>query len=164
MPTCLTNLLTWPRKRWLVAVGTALATFALIGLPTDVIPNPVFGRAVAVTSWSMNVLILSSILSGMLVATYIKTENTVVEETSLKIGGVGGFLAFFAVGCPVCNKIALIALGYTGAIQYFAPIQPYLAAASILLLGYALRKRLVGESQCAVNYQAERSDVNNDSK
>ena len=164
MPTCLTNLLTWPRKRWLVAVGTALATFALIGLPTDVIPNPVFGRAVPVTSWSMNVLILSSILSGMLVATYIKTQNTVVEETSLKIGGVGGFLAFFAVGCPVCNKIALIALGYTGAIQYFAPIQPYLAAASILLLGYALRKRLIGESQCAVNYQVERSDVSNESK
>ena len=164
MPDCLTTLLTWPRKRWLVAIGTALATFAFIGLPTDVIPNPVFGRAVAVTSWSMNVLILSSILSGMLVATYIKTDNTVTEETSLKIGGVGGFLAFFAVGCPVCNKIALIALGYTGAIQYFAPIQPYLAAGSILLLGYALRKRLIGESQCAVRYQREGSDVSTQSK
>jgi hypothetical protein len=161
MPNCLTNLLTWPRKRWLVAFGTGLATFVVIGLPTDVIPNPVFGRAVPVTDWSMNVLILSSILSGLLIATYIKTQDSAAEETSLKIGGVGGFLAFFAVGCPVCNKIALIALGYSGALHYFAPVQPYLAAASMLLLGYALRKRLIGESQCAVRYQRAKIDVDN---
>ena len=113
MPDCLTTLLTWPRKRWLTAIGSALVTFAFIGLPTDVIPNPIFGRAVAVTSWSLNVLIISSILSGLLIASYVKTENSLAEDTSLKIGGVGGFLAFFAVGCPVCNKIALIALGYS---------------------------------------------------
>lgn len=164
MPDCLTTLLTWPRRRWLVAIGTSLAIFAFIGLPTDVIPNPVFGRAVAVTSWSMNVLIISSVLSGLLIATYIKTENSVIEEASLKIGGVGGFLTFFAIGCPVCNKIALIALGYSGALRYFAPVQPYLAAGSILLLGYALRKRLIGESLCAVRYQGEKSDVGNPSK
>jgi len=155
MPDCLTTLLTWPAKRWLTAIGSALVTFAFIGLPTDVIPNPVFGRAVAVTSWSLNVLIISSVLSGLLIASYVKTKNSLAEGTSLKIGGVGGFLAFFAVGCPVCNKIALIALGYSGALQYFAPVQPYLAGASILLLGYALRKRLIGESLCAVNLDAK---------
>jgi hypothetical protein len=51
----------------------------------------------------------------------------------------------------VCNKIALIALGTTGAMQYFAPVQPYLALFGILFLLYALQKRLVGESMCAVN-------------
>ena len=158
MPSCFTNLFTWPRKRWLVAIGASLATFAVMGLPTDVVPNPVFGRVVPVTDWSLRVLIVSSVLSGLLIATYIKTE-TIKTETrlsegkSLKIGGVGGLLAFFAIGCPVCNKVALLALGYSGALQYFAPIQPYFATASILLLGYALRKRLIGESQCAVNYQ-----------
>jgi len=161
MPNCFTTLLTWPRKRWLVAIGSALATFAIIGLPTDVIPNPLFGRVVAVTDWSMNVLILSSILTGLLIATYIKTENSVGEDRSLKIGGAGGFLAFFAVGCPVCNKVALLALGYSGALHYFAPVQPYLAAASILLLGYALRKRLIGESNCSVRYQVEKSEIEN---
>jgi hypothetical protein len=98
-------------------------------------------------------------LSGLLLATYVKTDNSVAEETSLRIGGVGGFLAFFAVGCPVCNKVALLALGYSSALHYFAPVQPYLAMASILLLGFALRKRLVGESVCSVNYQIEKSDV-----
>lgn len=159
MPDCLTTLLTWPRKRWLVAIAASLATFAIIGIPTDVIPNPIFGRAVPVTSWSMNVLIISSILSGLLIATYVKTDKTMTEERSLKIGGVGGFLTFFAIGCPVCNKIALLALGYSGAIHYFAPVQPYLAIGSILLLGYALRKRLIGESKCSVRYVAEKTDV-----
>ncbi|EPR75477.1 hypothetical protein ADILRU_2020 [Leifsonia rubra CMS 76R] len=31
-------------------------------------------------------------------------------------------LAWFAVGCPVCNKIALLALGYTGALACPAPV------------------------------------------
>jgi hypothetical protein len=164
MPSCFTNLFTWPRRRWLVAIGASLATFALIGIPTDVIPNPVFGRVVPVTDWSLKVLILSSVLSGMLMATYIKTETSVAEDKSLKIGGVGGFLAFFAIGCPVCNKVALLALGYSGALQYFAPIQPYLATASILLLGYALRKRLIGESQCAVSYKELKGAVDDQVK
>jgi hypothetical protein len=150
MPSCFTNLFTWPRRRWLVAIGASLATFALIGIP--------------VTDWSLKVLILSSVLSGMLMATYIKTETSVAEDKSLKIGGAGGFLAFFAIGCPVCNKVALLALGYSGALQYFAPIQPYLATASILLLGYALRKRLIGESQCAVSYKELTGAVNDQVK
>jgi hypothetical protein len=44
----------------------------------------------------------------------------------------------------------LLALGTTGAINYFAPIQPYLGLFGILLLLYAVQKRLVGESMCRV--------------
>jgi hypothetical protein len=164
LPSCFTNLFTWPRRRWLVAIGASLATFAVMGLPTAVVPNPVFVRVVPVTDWSWKVLILSSLLSGMLIATYIKTDTSVAENKSLKIGGAGSFLAFFAIGCPVCNKVALLALGYSGALQYFAPIQPYLAAASILLLGYALRKRLIGESQCAVSYKVLTGAVDDQAK
>jgi hypothetical protein len=57
------------------------------------------------------------------------------------------------VGCPVCNKVALIALGSTGAMQYFAPVQPYLALLGVLFLIYALQKRLVGESMCSVSFK-----------
>ena len=160
MPNCFTTLPTWPRNLWLVAIGSALGTFAIIGIPTDVIPNPLFDRAIPVTSWSMNVLVLSSVFTGLLIATYIKTENRVGEDLSLRVGGAAGFLTFFAVGCPVCNKVVLLALGYSGALHYFAPVQPYFAAASILLLGYALRKRLIGESKCSVGYMVEKSDTN----
>ena len=148
--TCLTAVMLWPAKRWVAAIAVAVATFFLIGLPTAVIANPVFGRAVGVTSWSMPVLITTSVLSGMFFATYVRMDAVITDENSAKVGSIGGFLAYLAVGCPVCNKLALIALGSTGAIQYFAPVQPYIGAAGLLLLMYALRKRLVNESQCAL--------------
>ena len=152
-PTCLTAVMLWPAKRWVAAIAVAVATFFLIGLPTAVIANPVFGRAVGVTSWSMPVLITTSVLSGMLFATYVRMDAVITDENSAKVGSIGGFLAYLAVGCPVCNKLALIALGSTGAMQYFAPVQPYIGAAGLLLLMYALRKRLVNDSQCALPKQ-----------
>lgn len=51
-------------------------------------------------------------------------------------------LAFFAVGCPVCNKIVVLALGTTGAMRWFPPLQHLLAVASIVLMAIALRGRL----------------------
>lgn len=70
--------------------------------------------------------------------------------TSGRLGVAGGLLAYFAVGCPVCNKVALLALGYTGALQWFAPLQPVLALVAVVLLAWALRRRLAGERACPV--------------
>jgi hypothetical protein len=162
VPHCFTAFLTWPLKRWLVAIFTALLTVFVIGIPTAVLPTPFFGRAVAVTSWSVPVLIATSILTGLLIATYVKTEPLDQEQKSLKVGGLGGFFSFIAVGCPVCNKIALLALGSTGAVRFFAPIQPYIATAVIALLFYAVRKRVLSESMCSVkitNYPMRRKKV-----
>lgn len=124
----------------------------LIGLPTDVIPNPVFGRPVPVTWWSLPVLAITSVLAGLLLATYVRepADEVVELDRPARAGGVGGLLVFFAVGCPVCNKLVLVALGTTGAMEVFAPLQPLLALASIGLLAVALRARLRNESQCAV--------------
>lgn len=66
------------------------------------------------------------------------------------MGLVGGVLAWFAVGCPVCNKIALIALGYSGAITWFAPVQPFLAGAAVILCAVALVIRLKGQVLCTL--------------
>jgi len=65
-------------------------------------------------------------------------------------GGIAGLLSFFAVGCPVCNKLVIVALGTTGALQWFEPVQPVLAVASIVLLGWALRSRLRSASACPI--------------
>lgn len=62
----------------------------------------------------------------------------------------GAFLSWFAVGCPVCNKLALIAFGYSGAITYFAPVQPILGVAALLLAGIALVWRLKGQIVCSI--------------
>jgi hypothetical protein len=44
--------------------------------------------------------------------------------------------SLFAVGCPICNKPVAMATGVSGALNYFAPVQPFLAAESVALLGY----------------------------
>jgi len=149
-PNCLTALLAWPARRWLVAILFAVATYLIIGLPTVVVDNGVFGRDIGVTSWSMPVLLVTSVLSGLLFATYVRVGEITSTEREAKIGSVGGFFSFLAIGCPVCNKLALIALGYSGAIKYFAPVQPYLAALGIGLLAYALRQRLTNEATCKI--------------
>lgn len=152
MPNCFTSIITWPTKRWITAIVGALGTYLVLGLPTAVIPNPVFGRAVEVTPWSVPVLAITSIFAGLLLATYVRTENYLPEEKSLKVGGIGSLLSFFAIGCPVCNKLVLIALGTSGAMSYFAPIQPFLAVFGVAFLMYAFRKRVLNESACSVDF------------
>lgn len=149
----LTVMRSWNRQRWMVAVMAGVAAYFLMGLPTAVIDNPVFGRAVAVTPWSTPVLIVSSVLVGLIMATYVNPLNA-FDDRQMKMSGVGGLLSFFAIGCPVCNKVVLLALGTSGALNFFAPLQPILAIAGVAFLTYALVKRLRNEQSCAVKSEA----------
>ena len=146
----------WTPRQVIAAAGFSLLFAILIGIPTVIIPNPVFGREIAVLAWNYPVWIGTSVLAGMLAATYVrpskdapKTASDDVEGTKQgRFGIFGTVLAWFAVGCPVCNKLALLALGYSGALTWFAPFQPVLAAAAILLTGGALIFRLRGQVFC----------------
>lgn len=149
----------WTPRRWGIAVVSGLAVAALVALPTAVIPNPIFGRAIEVTWWSYPVVILSGIFGGLLLATYIKEPGAEEIDKAAKVGGIGGFLAFFAVGCPVCNKLVLLALGTSGAMTWFAPVQPFLAVASVILMAWALRIRLRGMTSCEMPRAAADSSV-----
>ena len=125
------------------------------------IANPVFGRTIAPTPWAMNVLIATSVLAGLLTATYVRNDGPALvrspnvpdvlpDDHTARRGALGGLLAYLAIGCPVCNKIVLIALGATGAVRFFAPVQPYLAAAGLIALAWALVVRLRGELTCSL--------------
>lgn len=142
----LATLRRWPPRRWLVAAVWAVATVLVVGVPTVLVPTPVFGRAVPVTWWSWPALVITSVLAGLVAATYVRGSHA--PEDLSRRGLLGAFLTYLAVGCPVCNKVALLALGYAGALQWFAPVQPLLAMAGIALLAYALRARLAGELAC----------------
>lgn len=143
------SLRDWPLRRWVTAAVAAVVVALLVGLPTDVIPNPVFGRPVPVTWWSYPTLAITAVLGGLLAATYVReTVPTTTADRPARRGGIAGMLAFFAVGCPVCNKIVVLALGTTGAMRWFPPLQHLLALASIVLMAVALRGRL--RNTCAV--------------
>ncbi len=140
----------WSGRSWLTAAAAALGTLLLIAIPTAMIANPIFGRAVEVTGWSWPALIITSVLAGILIASYLQTDAISDVERPLRLGSAGGILSFLAVGCPVCNKLVLIALGTSGAMNYFAPVQPVLAVVGILFLGYALKVRLENLTTCTI--------------
>ncbi len=145
---------TWTARHWLTTIAGGAATALVIGLPTDVIPNPVFGRSMGVTWWSYPVLVLTAVLAGLLLATYVRDPRPAPDASDegldrpTRAAGVGGMLSFFAIGCPVCNKLVLIALGSTGAVRWFEPVQPLLALASVALLAVALRARFRTSTAC----------------
>ncbi len=160
-----------------VLLWTVLSALAY-GLVAAIIPNPVFGREIPPTDAAVTVWLLSAPLMGVIDATYSSpwaaatspimlldgdgsarhtpsaTATAAAEdERATWLGGVASFGTFLAIGCPLCNKIALVLLGTSGALSIWAPIQPILGAASLLLLvgtvAWRLRMRATGAS-CSV--------------
>lgn len=147
-----TALRSWGRRQVLVAAVGAVLVTLLIGVATVLIPNDVFSRDIPPVWWDYPVWILTGILCGALIATYVGQSDDAARQRSQRrsgpMGMAGAVLGWFAVGCPVCNKIALLALGYTGALTWFAPFQPVLAVAALVLTGVALVWRLSGQVAC----------------
>lgn len=150
MASALRTVRSWQGRQWLIAAAAAVVTVVLIAVPTALLPTPLFGRSVPPEPWSWPVTLLTGVLSGLVLATYVGGEPTERLDRAGRSAGVGGLLAFLAVGCPVCNKVVLIALGSAGALQYFAPVQPWLAAAGVIALAVALLTRLRSAQSCPV--------------
>lgn len=151
--------------RFLAWAGLAtLGSLLAFGLVSAIIPNPVFGREIPPEPFAIAVWLISAPLMGVIVATYLSPPPAVpvvlgagpapptspastppdvaAEQRRSLLGYAGGFAAFLAIGCPVCNKIALVLLGTTGALTIWAPLQPLLGAASLVLLAGTLAWRL----------------------
>ncbi|MFG1955276.1 hypothetical protein [Micromonospora sp. NPDC048830] len=146
---------TWTPRRLAAVVLGAAATAVVIAVPTDLIDTPLFTRSVAVTWWAWPALAATAVLAGLLLATYVQPADAGSPVAEKRLGTVGGLLSLLAVGCPVCNKLVLLALGTSGAMTWFAPAQPLLAVASIVLLGWALHRRLRYERSCPVPTPAD---------
>lgn len=147
----------WGARRWAAVVVGTIAVALLTGLPTVMIPNGVFGRMEPVTAWNRPVWLVTSVLAGLLLATYVREPDVAPAtgdgddlDAPARRGGVAGLLGYLAIGCPVCNKLVVLALGTSGALSWFAPLQPVLAVASIGLLAWALRTRLRTAAACRV--------------
>jgi hypothetical protein len=148
-------------------LGTA-ATLLAFGLVSAIIPNPIFGRSIPPEPFAIAVWIISAPLVGLLLATYLAPFPAPAPTTPVplagaaviglpsstgpgpsderdrggSLGAVAGFGAFLAIGCPVCNKVALVLLGASGALSVWAPLQPLIGALSVVLLVIAVAWRL----------------------
>lgn len=128
-----------PRRYWALVVPATVIGALALGIPTAVIPNPIFTRQVPTRPLDYLFWAVSALLLGLIGASYLIERDGQVQLEN-KVAG-GGLLSFLAIGCPVCNKLAVLALGASGALTYFAPIQPLIGLASVALLVYALRLR-----------------------
>lgn len=160
----------WTRRHWVTAGAVAVGTLLVVGIPTDLIDTPLFGRMIPPSWWAWPALLVSSVLAGLLGATYVAIPDPAVGSSSqdaatdpshdplggpedraaTRSGYVGGVLTYFAVGCPVCNKLVLLALGASGAVTWFEPLQPILQLVAVGLLGWALVRRLSAQQSCPV--------------
>ena len=138
----------WPARRWIVALFGLISTALVIGIPTGIVQTPFYHRMTPVLWWNYPVWIASSMLSGLILATYVRTQ--VSRDSASRFGIGGSVLSLLAVGCPICNKVVVMAIGVTGALNVWAPMQPLLGVFSVVLLLWALRRRLTGERFCAI--------------
>jgi len=134
----------------------ALGGAVVLGVPTGVIPTPFYTRMTPVRWWNSPVLAGSATLLGLTAATYLR-QLVPAGERSAKVATGGGLLSLFAIGCPVCNKLVVLAIGASGALRWFAPVQPVLATVSLAMLGAALWTRLGSEVACQTPSSAQPS-------
>ena len=145
----------WTSARWWFAAVMAIVSALAIGLPTDVIPNPVFGRqGTPVEPWAMPVLAITAVLSGLLFATYVRTGEPVETDAARPPQSVRQSRRAAVVlrhRLPDLqqdrrDRARHVRRGST----WSAPIQPYLGVVALGLLAWALRVRLRGEVACTV--------------
>jgi nitrate/nitrite transporter NarK len=112
-----------------------------IGVPADLIDTPWFGRPIEVRTIDYLILGVTAGLIGLIFA--IRPASTdVAFESQERTTVWGGFVSFLAVGCPVCNQAVVALVGTSGALSWWAPVQPVVGLIAVALLLYTLRKRL----------------------
>lgn len=131
-----------PPRTWVRAVPYALIAALFIGIPSDIIDNPIFGRPVPLRTIDYVIWGISSALIGLTFAIRLPNSHRKAEEKNDVRTAWGGFASFLAVGCPVCNQIVVAAIGTSGALTWWAPVQPIFGALAIGFVLWALRTRL----------------------
>ena len=134
---------------------TGVVAALAIGVPTGIVHTSLYSRMTPVTWWDYPVWALSALLIGLTVATYVRDRDGAPASLDRSRRTLGaGLLSAFAVGCPVCNKLVVALLGVSGALSYWAPIQPLLGLLSVALLATGLGVRLRGDTTCSTPRRA----------
>ncbi len=128
------------RATWLRAIPLTFAAALLIAVPADLLDTPFFGRPIAPKAIDYVILALTAGLIGLILAIRAPESNAAdAQERRTLWGGAVGFLA---VGCPVCNQAVVALVGTSGALSWWAPVQPVVGLVAIGLLLYTLHQRL----------------------
>lgn len=118
----------------------ALVAAALIAIPADLIDTRFFGRPIAPKALDYVILAITALLIGLILA--IRAPKTDAFESQDRRTIWGGAVSFLAVGCPVCNQAVVALVGTSGALSWWAPVQPLVGLVAVGLLLWTLGQRL----------------------
>ncbi len=139
----------WPARRWVAAVLGGGITGLVMGVPTGIVRTSFYVRMTPVTWWDYPIWALSAVLVGLTVATYVRVgavPRTGPDPARRTMGAT--LLATLAIGCPICNKLVVVLIGVSGALSFWAPLQPVLGVVSVGVLAAGLAVRLRGAAVC----------------
>ena len=143
------------RTRTLKALGVSAGAFALFGVVTGLVPNPVYVRMVPRTPLDYLFLTLTAGFLGIYAAQRVP-EETRSDDGAVTVSAVVGFLAF---GCPICNAVLLALFSSSALMTYLDPLRPLLGAVSVVLFGGLLYYRHTRAcASCAVDPSPEPGD------
>lgn len=128
------------RRTFIRAVPIAAFAALIIAVPADLIDTRFFGRPIDPKAIDYVLLAITSSLIGLVLA--IRPEPSLETEAQERRTMWSGFVSFLAVGCPVCNQAVVALVGTSGALSWWAPVQPVVGLLAIGLLLYTLRARL----------------------
>ena len=125
----------------------------LLGTIAALWPNPLFVRMTPTSGFELIVLVGQAILAGL----YFGIQR---KRPGHAVAGTGNVLAFLGIGCPVCNKLLLLAFGSALLLEYFEPVRLYIGLAGLGLIGYALWCKLTPRASCSDCVTAPRATEN----
>jgi hypothetical protein len=137
----------WPARRWLIAALVALLASVTLILGGGLFPDRVVAGAVVFMPgwWTLPAILLASVLSGLVVATYFSTpigaDATMCDTRWPSLGLIATYLA------TETRSLDPILSG---------AVRPLFALSALALLIWALRERLDSE------YNTTRSDSSAD--
>jgi hypothetical protein len=129
-----------PGGTWLRALPYGTVAAVLIAVPSDLIDTPLFGRPVDTRPIDYLILAVTASLIGLIFAIRVPQDEVSEKQDTRTVWG--GFVSFLAVGCPVCNQLVVGLVGTSGALSWWAPVQPVVGLAAVAILGWTLRYRL----------------------
>ena len=145
----LAPITSWPARRWIIAMATGALAALAMGVPTGIVRTGFYTRMTPVTWWDYPVWALSALLIGLIAATYVRVGESSPAAPDRSRRTIGAtLLSTFAIGCPICNKLIVALIGVSGALTYWAPLQPVLGVLSLGLLATGLAVRLRGADAC----------------
>ncbi len=125
-----------------VGVGLAVAVlfFVVVGLVTGAIDTPALERQTQLLAIDYPIWVVNAVLLGALSGLSVYAQSRRITQSGTAIFS-GGFLAAFAVSCPLCNGLLVAAFGTAGVLNVIEPARPFINVATMLILTALLIRR-----------------------